>query len=64
MEILDLSTRICYAVHSDQVAETCDACDRKEDLRALLIFEQKNRAPIRPREYGRIYALCTVAILN
>ena len=23
---------------SDQVAETCDACDRKEDLRALLFL--------------------------
>lgn len=23
---------------SDQVAETCDACDRKEDLRAFLFF--------------------------
>ena len=26
---------------SDQVAETCDACDRKEDLRAFL-FLYKN----------------------
>ena len=23
---------------SDQVAETCDACDRKEDLRAFLFY--------------------------
>ena len=23
---------------SDQVAETCDACDRKEDLRAFLLY--------------------------
>lgn len=30
-------TRIKMLV-SDQVAETCDACDRKEDLRAFLFY--------------------------
>ena len=38
---------------SDQVAETCDACDRKEDLRALLFLlytKEKYMAykPIKP----------------
>lgn len=30
-------TRIKMLV-SEQVAETCDACDRKEDLRAFLFY--------------------------
>lgn len=51
MESLDFSIRICYTIHSDQVAESRDACDRKEDLRALLFllyFWGCNVMPLKP----------------
>lgn len=35
---------------SDQVAETCDACDRKEDLRAFLFLHQKYMEKIMPKK--------------
>lgn len=51
---MDFEDQVCYTSFSDQVAETCDACDRKEDLRAFLFLYKKymekkiSKKPIKP----------------